>query len=52
MWLYIAKLREGCFKKKKMEKKKPAASLDFLKAQAIWFVGMEIWRFLHLTQIW
>ncbi len=37
---------------KKMGKKKPATSLEFLKAQAIWFVGMEIWRFSHLTQIW
>jgi hypothetical protein len=31
-----------------MERKKPAPSLDFLKAQAIGFVGLEIWRFSHL----
>jgi hypothetical protein len=50
MWLYIMKLREGA--KKKWKKRKPATSLEFLKAQAIQFVGMEIWRFSHLTQIW
>jgi hypothetical protein len=31
-----------------MEKKKPAPSLDFLKAHAIRFVGVKIWRFSHL----